>query len=346
MQSNVLTLSQRRERAEQNRSTIQRFLQGKLGTGQFGDCRCFGDELAIRLADDVRQWRAQQRAMSAQLETAGAYLIPQTFADFTEAAMLYASALRDWATTVPTERGGGWRLPMIDDTQVEGTIVPENSLPSPNPQDITSFSALTLYTQKFSSNWLVIPFELMEDVPDLIERSLAGAVGRRIGRLQNTTFTPQIVAQATLGVTTALATAIAADEVVDLYYSIDPYYREQPGFCWQLNNNTAKYLRTLQDTAGRFIFRQRRQEDKYDLLLGKPAIINRDMPDIAASAIALMAGDFSKVVIRDVGREVRLKITTERWADYDQVGVIGFTRSEAAIADAGTHPIKYLQQHS
>lgn len=344
MNPQVSTLSQRRERAEQNRAALSRFLQGKLKNGDFGDCVCRGDELAIRFAASPRQWRAEQRAMSAQLETAGAYSIPASFADFTEAAMLYASPLRDWGTIVPTERGGEWRLPMIDDTAVEGTVVPENSLPA--ALDITTFSSVNLFAHKFTSGWFLLPFGLIEDVPDLVEKSLAGAIGRRIGRCQNSSFAPTIVAQATLGITTASATAITADEMTALFYSIDPYYREQPNFCWQMANSTLQAVRQLQDSAGRFIFRQRRKPEEPDLLLGKPAIVNRDMAAIAAGAITVLIGDFSKVIIRDVGREVRLRMSRERFAENDQVGVIGFMRSEAALADAGTHPIKYLQQHS
>lgn len=350
MYSEVTNLSDRLKRAEENRKAFRRFFcrdeREMEDQWEQGDLECAGDLLAIRLRDNPREVRAMKRAMSAQLETAGAYLIPQTFADYFEEALLYASALRDWATVIPTERGGAWKLPMVDDTANEGVIVPENSLPSPDGLDITTFQSLTLYTQKFSSNWFTIPHELIEDVPDLIERKLAGVLARRIGRLQNITFTPQILASATLGGITASATVIASDDLTNLYFSIDPAYRESPGFCWQMANSTLQYIREIKDGQGRYIFQQRTKEDEYDLILGKPAIVNRDMAAIASANITVACGDFSKVTIRDVGREVQLKVTNERFADPDQTGVIGFMRSEAALTDAGTHPIKYLQQHS
>ena len=33
-------------------------------------------------------------------------------------------------------------------------------------------------------------------------------------------------------------------------------------------------------------------------------------------------------------------------ADYGQVAYIGFSRYDGNLLDAGTHPVKYLQQHS
>jgi hypothetical protein len=34
----------------------------------------------------------------------------------------------------------------------------------------------------------------------------------------------------------------------------------------------------------------------------------------------------------------------ERFADYGQVAFIGFARYDGNLLDAGTHPVKYLQQ--
>jgi HK97 family phage major capsid protein len=347
MQTASLSLSDRRQRAEQNRDAARRFLQGHGSQARGPDVRIHGGTtMLLRLVDDPHEWRAQRRALSAQIQTAGGYLIPQTFADVFEEALLYASPLRDYGTIVTTERGGTWRLPTIDDTGNAGTIVGEDQTPSPTNIDVTTFGSITTYTQKFTSNWLFIPTELVEDAADIVLNRLAAVLGRRIARYQNTVWTPQILAAATLGVTTASATAIAGDELIALYFSIDPAYRERPGFSWQMNNGTLQYIRELKDAAGRYLFRQRRKPGEPDLLLGAPVAVNRDMAGIAASAITVACGDFSKIFIRDVGREARVLRTSETHADTDQDGYIAFMRSEAALADAGTHPVKYLQQHS
>ena len=339
----TLSLTERRDLAAKDRDGFRRFLNSRE-RWESGNLKSSGSELTIRLADGPLQSRANQRALSAQLETAGAYLIPETFADWFEESLLYASPLRDWGTTVATERGGAWRLPTVNDTEVEGVIVPENALPSIFDASITQFGSITLYAQKFASGWMLVPNELMEDAPGLVEKRLAGAIGRRIGRLQNSMWTPKILGEATLGVTTASATAIAGDELKDLFFSVDPAYRERPNCCWQMNNSTLLYVRQLKDSTGRYLFQQREKPDDPDLLMGKPVAVNRDLPSIAAGNITVLFGDFSKVVMRDVGRDVRLVVTSERFAEFDQTAVVGFQRSEAVLADAGTHPIASLQQ--
>jgi len=35
---------------------------------------------------------------------------------------------------------------------------------------------------------------------------------------------------------------------------------------------------------------------------------------------------------------------TERYADFNQVGFLAFQRWDGQLIDAGTHPVKYLQQ--
>jgi HK97 family phage major capsid protein len=82
-----------------------------------------------------------------------------------------------------------------------------------------------------------------------------------------------------------------------------------------------------------------------DTIMGYPYIVNQSVAVPAASAKAVLFGDFSKYLIRDVS-DVRLVRMEERYADYDQVGFTAFVRSDADLLDAGTHPVMYLTQGS
>jgi HK97 family phage major capsid protein len=56
-------------------------------------------------------------------------------------------------------------------------------------------------------------------------------------------------------------------------------------------------------------------------------------------------GDFSKFKVREVST-VRLVNLRERYAEYDQQGIIMWFRFDSMINDAGTHPLIYAAQHA
>ena len=62
----------------------------------------------------------------------------------------------------------------------------------------------------------------------------------------------------------------------------------------------------------------------------------------AANARSVAFGDFSKYLIREVlgPQVVRLN---ERFADALQVAFIGYQRADGRLVDAGTNPIRLLQ---
>ena len=84
---------------------------------------------------------------------------------------------------------------------------------------------------------LILPIceELLQDSAVNVEQYIAQAFGEAIGVLEEAAFVSGdgtkkptgVLTSATAGVTTALANAIAADEIVDLFHSVSPAYREQ-----------------------------------------------------------------------------------------------------------------------
>jgi HK97 family phage major capsid protein len=59
----------------------------------------------------------------------------------------------------------------------------------------------------------------------------------------------------------------------------------------------------------------------------------------AANANSVLFGDMSKYKLRKVKNGVTLMRLVERYADYLQVGFIGWGRFDGNVIDAGTHPI-------
>jgi HK97 family phage major capsid protein len=73
-------------------------------------------------------------------------------------------------------------------------------------------------------------------------------------------------------------------------------------------------------------------------ILGYPYAVNQDMPTPAANANSMLFGDMSCFKLRKVGSPSILRLV-ERYADYLQVGFIGFFRCDTNLIDAGTHPL-------
>jgi HK97 family phage major capsid protein len=78
-----------------------------------------------------------------------------------------------------------------------------------------------------------------------------------------------------------------------------------------------------------------------DSLLGYGVVLNNYVPVPAASAKSLLFGDFREAyVIRDVAGFQLLRLE-ERYADYLQVGFLGFQRSDGTMQN--TSAVKAFQ---
>ena len=91
------------------------------------------------------------------------------------------------------------------------------------------------------------------------------------------------------GITAASATAITADELIDLFYSLKAPYRRNA--VWVLNDSTIKAIRKLKDNQGQYLWQPSLTAGAPDLLLGKPVRTSAYMPAIAADAKTIAFGD-------------------------------------------------------
>ena len=102
--------------------------------------------------------------------------------------------------------------------------------------------------------------------------------------------------------------APAADELIELYFSVIPEYRRAG--TWMMSDVTWAGVRKLKDTTNQYPI-DRLGAMGEPSLLGRPVIIDPDVPDAATSAKSVLFGDFAGYYIRDV-RELRF----ERSDDY------------------------------
>jgi len=291
----------------------------------------------------------EQRDLSAFTGSSGGYLIPPTtFVRELETNMLAFGGMRQVSETIQTTTGEQMAWPTMDDTSNTGEQIGEaaNVGSSTDP----SFAQVFWNAYKFSSKLVLVPHELLEDSAFDLATLLARALGERLGRITNTKYTngtgagtaKGIVTAATLGKTAASATAIASDELFDLVHSIDPAYRM--GASWMMHDNVLLVLRKLKDGDNRYLWQSGMQTASPDMLLNHPITINQDMADsVATTNKTLLFGQLSKYKVRRV-RGMRLYRLVERYRDTDQDGFVAFVREDGNLLDAGTAPVKYLQQ--
>lgn len=308
-------------------------------------------ELALQLNRNYNTIRREARAMSATTGNAGGYTVPQGFVPQLEAAMLAFGGVRQVAEILRTDSGNAMPWPTANDTGNTGELIAENYTIGSSVDP--TIGAMTLNAYKFSSKLVLVPVELLEDSAFDVAAVLGQMLGERLGRVMNTYFTTGsgtaqpngIVTAATLGKTTASATALTTDELLDLVHSVDPAYRG-PGCGWMFHDSLMLVLRKLKDGESRYIFQPSMNDGAPDRLLGYPVTINQDMAaSLTATYKTLLFGQLSKYKVREVA-QVRLRRLVERYADTDQEGYVAFLRADGDLLDAGTHPVKYLQQHA
>jgi HK97 family phage major capsid protein len=256
------------------------------------------------------------------------------------------------ADVIRTTTAEPMRWPTANDTANSGRQIGESSPVNTNIDP--TFGQITWSAYKFTSDMILVPYELLRDNAVNLVQHLARMLGERLGRIQNNrytvgsgTSTPKgIVTCAAAGVTTASPTAITFDEVIDLEHSVDPSRRRMPGVGYMFHDNVFKAIRKLKDAQGQYLWQAGANSGAPDTLNTYPYTINQDMSStISAGAVTMLFGDLSAYKIRQVN-EVRLYRLTERYRDNDQDGFVAFIEGDGHLLDAGDGPVRKMTQAS
>jgi HK97 family phage major capsid protein len=298
------------------------------------------------------EWE-RRAAMGTTSGAVGQYTVPDEAMRALEVSLLAFGGMRQVSTVIRTDSGADLPIPTSDDTSNKGAILSENTQAS--EVDIT-FGQIVLQSFKYSSKYVLVSVELLQDSSINVAEFIGKALGERIGRITNDHFTTGdasskpngIVTAAGAGVTaTALTATTTYDNVVDLVHSVDPAYRDKGKFMFHDGGlKMLKKIKVLQysgDTTGVPLWSPGLAPGAPDTILGYPYVINQSMTTPATSVKSILFGDFSKYLIRDV-RDVTLLRLDERFADYHQVGFLAFSRHDGDLLDAGTDPVKYHVQ--
>ena len=131
-----------------------------------------------------------------------------------------------------------------------------------------------------------------------------------------------------VGVTAASSTAVTADEIISLIYSLKSPYRKKAKFL--MNDETVAAIRKLKDGNGVYLWQPALQQGQPDKLLGYDLYTSPFVPKMAASAYAIAFGDFQNYWIADrTGRTVQR--LNELYSTKGQIGYVGTERVDGKI---------------
>ena len=310
-----------------------------------------------RAADEYRQnfWDMMRsktpmpqvvNALQIGTDSEGGYLVPDEYERTLVEALEEENVFRQLAKVIRTSSGDR-KIPVMATKGTASWIDEEGAY----LESDDSFGQVSIGAYKVGT-MIKVSEELLNDSVFDLEAYISREFARRIGAKEEEAFftgdgsgKPLGVLAATggaeTGVTAASATAITADELIDLFYSLKAPYRRNA--VWVLNDSTIKAIRKLKDNQGQYLWQPSLTAGAPDLLLGKPVRTSAYMPAIAADAKTVAFGDFSYYWIADrQGRS--FKRLNELYAATGQVGFLASQRVDGKLVLP--EAIKVLAQKS
>ena len=280
-------------------------------------------------------------------DSAGGYTIPEGWTGELDWAKQFVGEVESVARVFSTATGNTLPIPKVNDTAVDAALQTEGA--ATTVADMTFGNTdLSAYTY---STLVKVSKQLLQDEEVNLIGYLTELLGQRIARATNAALTTGdgsskpngIITAATVGKTAASATAITHEELIDLYYSVDPAYRMGNSCYYMMNDAVHAAVRKLGLTAAENFNPITFSNDGTMFILGKEVKINQDMASaITTGNKTILFGDFSGYAVRVAGGINVLRMD-ERYADELNVGFIAYKRVDGDLISAGA-PLKVLQQ--
>ena len=297
-----------------------------------------------RASDEYKQnfWNAMRskypnaavvNALQVGTDTEGGFLVPDEFEHTLIEALTEENIFRRIATVIKSNSGDR-KIPVVASKGTASWIDEEGLY----PESDDSFGQISLSAFKLGT-LIKVSEELLNDSAFDLEGYIAREFGRRMGsKEEEAFFTGDAVGKPTgilaatggaqVGVTAASATAITADEIIDLYYSLRVPYRKNA--VWLMSDTTVSALRKLKDGNGQYLWEPSMVAGTPNKILGCEVITSSYMPTAAAGAKSVAFGDFTYYWIAD--RQGRtFKRLNELYATTGQVGFLGNQRVDGKL---------------
>lgn len=274
-----------------------------------------------------------KNALQIGTDSEGGYLVPDEFENKLIEALKEQSVIRSLATVIKTASGER-KIPLVT-SYGQAAWTDEEALITESDD---TFGQVSLGAHKLAT-LVKVSDELLYDSAFDLENFIAAQFARRISEKEEAAFISgngsskptgilDDTAGAQLGVTAASSTALTADELIDLYYSLKKPYRKNATFL--MNDSTVKAIRKLKDTHGQYLWQPSLAGGTPDKILDCNLVTSYAMPTVEAGAKAVAFGDFSYYWIADRQNRIFKKLS-ELYAANGQVGFIGTQRVDGKL---------------
>lgn len=171
-------------------------------------------------------------------------------------------------------------------------------------------------------------FALTEFIVNKMAESIARWIEKEL--LCGTTSKITGLSTATQVVTAAAATAITADELIDLQEMIPDVY--QPGSIFVMNRATRTAIRKLKDNDGNYLLNKDATSKWGYTLFGADVYVSDNMPAMASEAAAVYYLNPTGLAVK-LPEDINIEVLRERFADQHCLGVIGWLEIDSKIQD-------------
>lgn len=132
-------------------------------------------------------------------------------------------------------------------------------------------------------------------------------------------------------VTAAGATAVTADDLIDLQLKVPQQYRGNG--CFIMNPKTFAACAKLKDGQGQYLLNKDITGAFGYTLLGRPVFESDNMPEVATKKAAVVFADLKGYATKISGDSAEITILQERFATQYAVGVAGYVEVDGKIVD-------------
>lgn len=337
MEADVVALGKEIERLERQ-STIEAELSAPTSAAITNHPTKPTEAKTGRTSDEYRRdfvsalrGRPVTNVLSTGVDADGGYLVPTEFERQIVAGLEEANVVRSIAKTINTSAER--KIPVAATHSIAQWTAENAAYTESNP----TFAQKTIDAFKLT-DLIKVSVELLQDSMFDLESYIAGEFARAFGIAEEEAFCigtgtgqPSGIFTdqgGTVGVTVAGATAITADNLIDLVYALKSPYRRNASFL--MKDITVSALRKLKDNNGAYLWQPSVQAGQPDRLLGYPIYTSPYVPAAASKTLPIAFGDFSNYWIADrMGRTVQR--LNELYARNGQVGFIATERVDGKV---------------
>ena len=288
----------------------------KRGTASDAYKKAFWNSVRGRMNYDVRN------ALQVGELTEGGYTVPDEFENQLIEALQDENIMRGLVHVISTSSGDR-KIPLVTNYGTASWIEEEAQI---SESDV-AFNQITLGAHKLATA-IRISQELLNDSAFDLASFITHEFQRRAGAAEEEAILAgdgshkpigllHDTLGAQVGVTAASATAITADELIDLQHSLKSGYRRKAAFI--MNDATIKAIRKLKDGQGQYLWQPSIREGVPDMILNTRVYMSNYMPLVEAGNKVILYGDYSYYWLADrTGRT--LQRLNELYAMTDQVG--------------------------